>query len=328
MTASERRIAHYNLLEPVGSGGLGEVFRARDTKVGRTVALKLLPQEITRDPRQVEALFADARRASTLSHPSIATLFDLGVADGVHYLAYEFITGVPLGNEMAGRPMNPRRALEIAVQVADALSDAHAAGIVHGDVRPETIALTGKGNAKLLETGMMRWTRGGRLRRAVAEDPGRLAAHAVAVAGYMSPEQALGSQVDGRSDLFSIGSVLYEMLTGRNEFTSTSVQDSVMRVISHHPSVPSSINSAVPKGVDAILARAMSKDISKRHESMAAFASELRGVMPALEQRTSPHVSSYVMPVDDRADRTPVAVLLAGAAGVVAVAAVVWWAFR
>jgi eukaryotic-like serine/threonine-protein kinase len=326
MTDFERRIAHYNLLEPVGSGGLGEVFRARDTKVGRTVALKLLPQEITRDPRQIEALFADARRASTLSHPSIATLFDLGVADGVHYLAYEFVSGVPLGNEMAGRPMNPRRALEIAVQVADALSDAHAAGIVHGDVRPETIALTGKGNAKLLETGMTRWTRGGRLRRIAAENPGTLPPHAVAVASYLSPEQALGSRVDGRSDLFSVASVLYEMLTGRNEFTSGSVQDSVMRVISHHPSAPSSVNSGVPRGIDAILARAMSKDISKRHENMASFAAELRGVMPAPEQRASPHAGSYVMPVDDRADRTPVAVMLAGLAGVIAVAAVVWWA--
>jgi serine/threonine protein kinase len=326
VTTSERRIAHYNLLEPVGSGGLGEVFRARDTKIGRTVALKLLPPEITRDPRQIEALFSDARRASTLSHPAVATLFDLGVADDIHYLAYEFVSGVPLGNEMAGRPMNPRRALEIVVQVADALSDAHAAGLVHGDVRPETIALTGKGNAKLLETGMRRWTRGGRVRRAASEDAGKLPPHAVAVVSYMSPEQALGSEVDGRSDLFSLASVTYEMLTGRNPFTSNSVQDSVMKVISHHPPAPSSVNPEVMKGMDGILSRAMSKEISKRHESIAAFAAELRGVMSALEQRPTPVHSSYVMPVDDRADKTPLAVVLAGAAGILAVAAVVWWA--
>ena len=302
------------------------MFRARDTKVGRTVALKLLPSEITRDPRQIEALFVDARRASTLSHPAIAALFDLGVAEGVHYLAYEFVAGVPLGNEMAGRPMNPRRALEIAVQIADALSEAHATGLVHGDVRPETIALTGKGNAKLLETGMARWTRGGRLRAAAARDAGSLAPSVVAVASYMSPEQALGSQIDARSDLFSLASVLYEMLTGRNPFTATSVQDSVMKVISHHPPAASSVNTDVSRGMDSILARAMAKDISKRPGSLAEFASELRGVMSALDSRSQPGVSGYVLPVDDSADRTPLGVLLAAAAGVMLVAAVVWWA--
>jgi serine/threonine protein kinase len=326
VTTSERRIAHYNLLEAIGAGGLGEVFRARDTKIGRTVALKLLPTDITRDPRQIEALFVDARRASTLSHPAIAALFDLGVAEDVHYLAYEFVAGVPLANEMAGRPMNTRRALEVAVQIADALSDAHAAGMVHGDVRPETIALTGKGNAKLLETGMARWTRGGRLRAAAAENAGTLPPSAVVVASYMSPEQALGSQVDGRSDVFSLASVLYEMLTGRNPFTSASVQDSVVKVISLHPPSPSSVNADVVRGIDPILARAMAKDISKRPGSMAEFALELRAVMSAIESRPQSNVSSYVLPVDDRADRTPLAVMLAAAAGVIGVAAVVWWA--
>ncbi|HXG54442.1 MAG TPA: serine/threonine-protein kinase, partial [Vicinamibacterales bacterium] len=152
-------VAHYNVLDSLGEGGLGPVFRARDTRVGRTVALKVLPATITGDATRLEAVLEDARASSALSHPNIAALFDIGHADDIRYLAYEFVAGAPLRSEMGGRSMNPRRALELAVQVADGLADAHAAGVMHGDLRPDTIALTGKGSAKLLDTGMSRWTR-------------------------------------------------------------------------------------------------------------------------------------------------------------------------
>jgi serine/threonine protein kinase len=325
---SQRRVGHYNLLESIGSGGLGEVFRARDTRVGRTVALKVLPATLSSDRPQLELLLEDARRASALSHPGIATLFDVGSSGDSHYFACEFVAGATLANEIGGRPMNQRRALDVAVQIADALSEAHAAGIVHGDVRPHTIAFTGKGSAKLLDTGLSRGTRGGQVRRTAAEAPETLSSDATAVVSFMSPEQSLGGQVDGRSDLFSLATVLYEMLTGRNPFTVTSVQDTLINVISLHPRAPSSIKPDVRAELDRILARALSKDIAKRHESIAAFAAELRGIVSTIDRRAGENARTYVMPVDDLADKTPAAVWLAGGAAMTVVAALVWWTLK
>lgn len=325
---TEQRIAHYNLLEPIGEGGLGKVFRARDTKVGRTVALKVLPERITADPPRLERLEADARAASALSHPNIATLFEIGDADETRYLSYEYVGGSSLAAELGGAPMNLRRALEIVVQVADALAQVHAAGLVHGDLRPSTIALTGKGSAKLLETGMSRWTRGGDVRRAAADNASLLPGEASSVVRYMSPEQALGGEVDGRSDGFSLASILYEMLTGRTAFTGATPQDTVLSVISYHPPAASSVNSEVVPELDGVLARALSKDISQRHQSAASFASELRGVLSTLTPHVAEEESTYVLPVDDRADKMPASVWLAGVATAAVVAAIVWWALK
>lgn len=325
---TDQNIAHYNLLEPLGEGGLGPVFRARDTRVGRTVALKVLPESITGDSNRLEAVLEDARAAAALSHPNIAALFDVGHVAGIRYLAYEFVAGAPLRSEMGGRSMNPRRALELAVQVADGLAEAHAAGVVHGDLRPDTIALTGKGSAKLLDTGMSSWTRGGEVRRAAAADASVLPPEASQVVGYMSPEQALGGAGDGRSDIFSLAAILYELLSGRQAFMASTAQDTALNVISQQPPPPSSANSEIVPELDAIVARALSKDISQRHQSAASFAAELRSVASALDVRAGDHVNDYVLPVDDRADRIPASLLLIGAAAAVAVAAVLWWSLR
>src|SRR5688572_19325566 len=214
----ENRVAHYNLLDLQGAGGLGQVFRARDTKVGRTVALKLVPAGKLADPAVRQRFFEDARTAAKLSHPNIATLFDVGEhADGA-FLAYEYASGITVREEMAGQTVAPRRTVDIGVQIADALADGHAAGIVHGDVRPDTIIITSKGSAKLLEFGMSAWTHGGKCRADAAAAPEKLGADAMAIVGYMSPEQALGGDVDSRTDVFSLGVVLYEMLTGVQPF--------------------------------------------------------------------------------------------------------------
>jgi eukaryotic-like serine/threonine-protein kinase len=252
----------------------------------------------------------------------------MGEAGETRYLAYEYVSGGLLSGEMGGRPMNARRALDLAVQVADALADVHAAGMLHADLRPATIAMTGKGSAKLLDTGMSRWTRGGNLRRAAADDASTLPADAVAVIRYMSPEQSLGGVVDGRSDLFSLASVVYEMLTGRTAFNGASVQDTVLSVISYQPAAASTLNPEVLPELDAILARAFSKDISRRHQSVAAFAAELRSVISSLEAAPQDQGGSYVLPVDDGADRMPMAVWLAGLAAAVTVAAIVWWTLK
>ena len=164
-------LAHYNLLERIGEGGIGELFRARDTKVGRTVALKIVSPAIAADPVRLGRLLEDARASARLSHPNIATLWEVGDTDGHVYLAYEFASGRSLLEESGGAPMNPRRALDLAVQIADGVAEAHSHDILHGDLRPETIMVTEKGNAKILDFGLAPWTNGARLRASAAKNP-------------------------------------------------------------------------------------------------------------------------------------------------------------
>jgi serine/threonine protein kinase len=317
-------IAHYNLLERIGQGGLGEVYRARDTKVGRTVALKLAPDSAFADAAARETFLSDARVAAILSHPNIATLFDVGEYDGGCYLAYEFASGVTLRQEMSGRPTNPRRAVELAVQIADALADAHSGGVLHGDLRPDTIFVTQKGSAKVLEFGMSRWTRGGNTRARAASSPESLGPDAIRVVSYMSPEQALGGSVDPRSDVFSLGVVLYEMLTGRNPFSASSAAQTVVNVTS--APVPSSHAAATASAdLDAILARAMAKEIDKRHQSAASFSAELRSVGAMLDVRSGDAAPGDLLPLDDEGG--PGRWWLA-AAGLAIAAAAVWWYVR
>jgi len=324
----DQSIAHYKLLERIGRGALGEVFRARDTRVGRTVALRILESSLMGDDTRRLALFDEARLAAQVSHPNVATLFEVAEADGVNYFAYEFASGALLRAEMAGRALNPRRAVELCIQIADGLADGHAAGILHGDVRPETIVVTGKGSAKLLDFGLWRWTRGGLVRRTAGHAPESLPDEDGAIVKYMAPEQALGGQMDGRADVFALGTILYEMLTGRNPFAATTVPDIVMNIVRTSPVPPSSINSTVPMELDAITARALAKDLEKRLQSAASFSAELRRVVPALDSRPEERGGDYLLTVDDDADKVPAMVWLAGLAGVAVLAAAVWWGFR
>ena len=323
-----RSIAHYNLLEKIGDGALGAVFRARDTRVGRTVALKVFPADPTASDGCPDALVADARAAAALSHPNLAVLFDVGHADGMCYLAYEFVAGTTLRTAMASGAMNPKRAVELAAQVADALADAEAAGIVHGDVRPDTVAVTGKGAAKLLDIGMARWTRGGAVRRSAAASPEDLPADSAPIVNYLAPEQALGGETDRRADIFSLASMLYEMLTGRSPFAAATPQQALLNVISLTPPPVSSVAPGVPVEADAVLAKGMSKDISQRYDSAAIFSSELRRVAAQLEEATAAKSNGFALPVDDRADRIPLGVLIVGVAVIAAIAVALWWNLR
>ena len=324
-SVTERSIAHYNLLELIGREAIGEVYRARDTKVGRTVALKILYPELVADETRRVALFDEARLAASLSHPNIAALFEAAQADGVNYFAYEFAAGEPLRDEMAGRPMNPKRALELCIQMADALADGHAAGVLHGDLRPDTVGVTAKGSAKLLDFGMWRWTRGGNVRRAAASAPESLPVEDVSIVSYMAPEQALGGETDGRADLFSLGTLLYEMLSGRNPFAAATPADTVMNVVRLTPPPPSSLQPDVPAELDAIVMRALAKDLQARFQSAASISAELRKVAAALNVRGEERADDYLLPVDDDADRVPAAVWVAVAAGVAALGAALWF---
>ena len=319
-------IAHYNLLEKIGEGGIGEVFRARDTKVGRTVALKVVAKAIAADPDRLRRLLEDARVASVLSHPNIATLWDVGEADGQTYLAYEFAAGRSLREESGGAPMNTRRALDLAVQIADGVADAHSHGVIHGDLRPDTIIVTTKGSAKVLDFGLAPWTYGGMLRARAVREPDALSPEAAAVLGYLSPEQAIGSAVDPRTDVFSIGALTYEMVTGKNPFTGLTPAATVMNVIQGKFTPASEANPAVPADLDPILARALTPDLSQRQQSAAALAAELRSVAAMLDVRTGDAASPLaLLPIDDSPDRNAAGLLVGALVAAAAAAAGVWY---
>jgi TolB-like protein len=270
--APDQTFGHYKLLERLGTGALGDVFRARDTSAGRTCLLRVLPPDFPRRDAFLEA----ARKAATLTHPAMAMLFDTGEEDGRPYIAYEFAQGETLRHALAGGPMHPKRAVPIAIQVADALADAHAAGVVHRDIKPDTIIVTPKGGAKLLEVGLSAWTAGGAARAAAAAgekvEPGAVAS----TVGYMSPEQVLAQPADSRSDLFSLGTVLYEMLTGRNPFAGADADATLISILKTQPQPPSQVNPEVPAELDAIVMRMLSRDVQSRYDSAASVAADLR----------------------------------------------------
>ena len=308
-------VAHYRLLDRLGEGGLGEVFRARDTKVGRTVALKLLPRGFLDKPARRDRFLADAGAAASLSHPNIATLFEVGEHDGQAYLAYEFVSGESLRQQLAGRPMNPRTALEVGVQLADALAEAHARGVLHGDLRPENVVITTKGSAKLLETGMSGWTRGGASRARAASGKGE-AAH---VRAYMPPEQMEGSGLDARGEVFSLGVIVHEMLTGRTP--SGPPAPGAASVSARHAPV----GANVPRDLDATLARALSKEPSSRLQSAVSFGAELRSVAAMFDVRAGESVPSSLLPLDEDGGGTG---KWWAFGGVVLAAAAAWLYFR
>ena len=249
-------VAHYNLLEQLEPSGPGDLYRARDTKAGRTVAVRLLPADFTTDGA---ALINQARGLTSLSHPNVTTLFDVGEHEGRIYFAFEFQKGQSLRAEAAGRPMNVRRAVEIAIQIADAVADAHAAGFVHGGLSPESIVISAKGRAKIpafelaAQGGFDHTGREARLR------------------DYESPEEANGQPPDDRSDIYSVGAILYEMLTTR-------------RPMHRGASAPSASNPKVPKEIDAVVLKAVAPNPASRYQTAVALAGELRASIAVLDQ--------------------------------------------
>ncbi|HKH71356.1 MAG TPA: serine/threonine-protein kinase [Vicinamibacterales bacterium] len=249
-------VAHYNLLERLEPSGPGDLYRARDTKAGRTVAVRLLPADFTSDPA---TLISQARGLTSLSHPNVTTLFEVGEHEGRVYFAFEFQKGQSLRAEAAGRPMNVRRAIEIAIQIADAVSDAHAAGFVHGGLSPESIVISAKGRAKIPAFELA--AQGG------FEHDGREAR----LRDYESPEEANGQAPDDRSDIYSVGAILYEMLTTR-------------RPMHRGASAPSASNPKVPKEIDAVVLKALAPNPASRYQSAIGLAGELRAAISVLDQ--------------------------------------------
>jgi serine/threonine protein kinase len=312
----------YKILDRIGAGGLGEVYRARDGRHGRTVAIKVLPGSIADDQERRERFLRDAHDTAILSHPNIATLYEVSEDQDHLFLVFDFVPGQSLKTIIGGRPLNPRRAVDLAAQTADALAEAHSAGIVHRDIKPDNVIVTPRGNAKILDYGLAAWTTGGEERRTSMSNGSSDSPSATMP--YMSPEQVLGEQGDDRTDIFSLGVVLFEMLTGRLPFTGQTRTALVMQIMHAPAPAPSAVNASLPPELDLIVSKALAKSIDQRYASAATLAAELRSVAAILDVRTAAD-ERPLMPVPPRAVRWSVTRWIALALAIVALAAAAWF---
>lgn len=283
-----QRLGNYEIISSLGKGGMGQVYLALDTRLGRKVALKLLPFSYANDADHVHRLEQEARAASALNHPNIVTIHEIGEADSVHFMATEFVDGDTLRQCITDRELSVRELVDIAVQVASALRAAHDAHIIHRDVKPENIMLRRDGVVKVLDFGLAKLTSQG-LEKAESELTGQSIVHTEAgtimgTAAYMSPEQACGEFVDGRTDVWSFGVVLYEMITGHAPFAGETYRAVVDSILRNDPQ-PLDDEAKVPVELRQIISKALTKNPSARYQSVAAMANDLKSFKEELEVR-------------------------------------------
>ena len=311
---SGQNLGHYTVLEPLGAGGMGVVYRAQDTMLGRMVALKVLPATSSSDPEAMNRFRREARTASSLNHPNICTIYGFDDQDGRCYLAMELLEGETLDRRLVKGPLDPNNLLDVASQVADALDAAHAEHILHRDIKPANIFLTKRGQTKVLDFGLAKLAEGPRRHagadRSTTVEPAMFTSvvgTTVGTVAYMSPEQARAEELDCRTDLFSFGVVLYEMATGRVSFPGNTTAVIFDGILNRDPAPASSLNPLVTPELDRIIGKALEKDRSLRYQT----AGDLRADLQRLRRDSSKRISVAASAV--RASEPPAAHPSAGA---------------
>jgi serine/threonine protein kinase/dipeptidyl aminopeptidase/acylaminoacyl peptidase len=280
------RLGPYEILAPIGAGGMGEVYRARDTRLRRDVALKVLPSAFSSDPGRVRRFEQEGRTAAALNHPNIVVLYDAGLQDGVYYVATELLEGETLRQRLAGAVLPVRKAIDYGVQIARGLAAAHAKGIIHRDLKPENLFVTKDGVVKILDFGLAKHQTAKAASapptdletQPMETDPG----HVMGTVGYMSPEQVRGQMAEARSDLFSLGLVLYEMVSGKRAFTGDSAVEVMNAILKQEPP---ELEGALPPALDRIIRRCLEKKPEERFQSAADLAFALESISGSSERK-------------------------------------------
>ncbi len=287
-----KQIGAYKITALLGAGGMGEVYRAEDTRLGRTVAVKVLPEELAQDDERLHRFVREARAASALNHANVAHIYEIGQSDGVHFIAMEYVEGQSLAQKLRGQPLELGEILDIGIQTADALEEAHRKGITHRDIKSANLMMTPRRQVKVLDFGLAKMTRpegevaGSDVSTSMHTTKGRV----MGTLGYMSPEQVLGKELDGRTDLFSLGVVLYELTTGRLPFSGGVPSEVTDRILHAQPEAMARFNYEVPAELERIIRKCLEKDTERRYQ----LAREVRADLSTLREATA---ASTVEPV-------------------------------
>src|SRR5476649_2902049 len=317
---SGRTVSRYRILGEIGRGGMGVVYKAEDTRLGRMVALKFLTEDLLEDPKALERLRREARTGSSLNHPNICTVYDVDAYQDRVFVAMELLEGQPLSQRINGKPLKLGELVELADQIADALDSAHRLGIIHRDIKPANVFVTTNGQAKILDFGLARRAdanRDGPSVKSTLTGPGSLAG----TAAYMSPEQARGEPLDARTDLFSFGIALYEMATGQTPFQGNTAAEVLGAILHQTPELPSKRNPQLPLELERIINKALEKELDSRYQG----AADLRADLKRLKRDTDSSRASAQAGVSKRpAHRRWLWLPVAAASAILAAGVVVW----
>jgi serine/threonine protein kinase len=298
-------LSHYHIIEKLGAGGMGEVYLAEDKRLNRRVAIKILPADVAGDERAKQRLLREAQTAATLDHPNICAIYEIGQEQGRSFIVLQYLEGETMAARLMHRQPDLREALAMAAQVADALAEAHARGIVHRDIKPQNIMLTKRGQVKVLDFGLAKLLREPSILESDAQTDSMLSIPGMlmGMAPYMSPEQLRGEELDARSDIFSFGTVLYELLSGRRPFEAKSTAEVISAILTAEPPpIACPGFGHVGGGEERLVRKCLQKDASLRYQAMGDLISDLAQIRLAYDD-------SWVRPMTETATAKPKATL-------------------